>query len=170
MRTLHAYFDTKRNFQGKPVHLCTYQPDIKNYVYQPQGYGVLSRSTGVPAEFCRECKLSPCIVIEHKDFIVSLANRASTQDRMTNTQVRGLVTSKIISIMASYYQQEQTLLLQWQGNKVPECIECFLNVEVPKPPPPSGGCPGDRGSDNGFEGYYHDSSDDDSSDMADFYW
>ncbi len=167
MRTLDAYFDVKRNFQGKPVHLCTYQPAIKNYVYQPEGYGVLSRSTGAPAEFCKECKLSPCIVTEHKDFIVSAANRATTQERMTNTQVRVLVASKIMSIMADYYQQEQTVLLQWLGNKVPECVECFLNVEVPGPP--SGADRGDWPSDNGFEGYYDDSSDEESSNIADYY-
>jgi hypothetical protein len=53
------------------MHLCRYEETIRDYIFPPKNYGRLSVHRQ-PHRFCNDCKLKPCITIEHLDEIATL--------------------------------------------------------------------------------------------------
>jgi hypothetical protein len=69
--TMKNFFPTLKNSQGFDLHLCRYEESIQQHVFLPKKYGYLSRHR-VPHQFCNECKLKPCIIIEHEEEIFEI--------------------------------------------------------------------------------------------------
>jgi hypothetical protein len=63
-QTLKKFFPTIKNSQGFAMHLCRYEETIRDYIFLPKNYGQLSVHRQ-PHQFCNDCKLKPCISIEH---------------------------------------------------------------------------------------------------------
>lgn len=63
---LTTFFEHRKNSQGFPMHQCRYQKEVKDHMYVPKNYGELSRGKAWRnLNFCRSCKLEPCIMVEH---------------------------------------------------------------------------------------------------------
>jgi hypothetical protein len=91
-QTLKKFFPTLKNWQGFDMHLCRYEESIRDYIFLPQNYGQLSRHRQ-PHQFCNDCKLKPCITIEHLDEICKLQfeeHRLHDEAREAGKKVREL--------------------------------------------------------------------------------
>ena len=130
MRTLFFYYEAKKNFQGFNLKDCRCEEAIKDYVYSPPGYGVLSKSQGIPPVHCCSCHLSPCIALEHREYLIGTATKASVDHRMRNYEIRFLVEEKMMSVMAGYFNQTYE-----EGHLTPQCIVQAIQKEVPTTKP-----------------------------------
>jgi hypothetical protein len=71
---MKAFFPALKNSQGFDMHLCRFESAIQDHVFVPKKYGDLSRNAGWrDLSFCRSCKLTPCLTVEHFDEIFAKA-------------------------------------------------------------------------------------------------
>lgn len=64
------FFQTRKNFQGFDMHLCRYEPSIKDHVYVPKCHEEVAKARPwVERKFCCSCKLQPCIMETHLEEI-----------------------------------------------------------------------------------------------------
>jgi hypothetical protein len=122
--TVKNFFPTHKNFQGFDLHLCKYEDSVRDYVFLPKNHGQLSRHL-VPHQFCNDCKLKPCITIEHLVEIAELQfkeHSAHDKARKEGKKVRQLTAVNrsekgMMKIMTRLFGREYT-------NKVgvPNCI------------------------------------------------
>ena len=85
--TMKNFFATTTNSQGFGMHLCRYEKSIGDHVYVPPKYGKLSkgRAFWLNQGFCSDCKLQPCITVEHHEEIKEkLMDHHDKDDRAIN--------------------------------------------------------------------------------------
>ena len=122
--TMKKFFPTLKNSQGFDLHLCRYEDSIRDHVFVPKNYGQLSRHR-VPHQFCNDCKLKPCITIEHQHEMLEIQyeeHKAHDQAREAGKKVRQLTAvnrseRRMAKIMSRHFGREYV-------NKagVPNCI------------------------------------------------
>jgi hypothetical protein len=122
--TMKKFFPTLKNSQGFDLHLCRYEDSIRDHVFVPKNYGQLSRHR-VPHQFCNDCKLKPCITIEHQHEMLEIQyeeHKAHDQAREAGKKVRQLTAvnrseRRMAKIMSRHFGRDY-------ANKagVPNCI------------------------------------------------
>jgi hypothetical protein len=123
-QTLKKFFPTLKNSQGFAMHMCRYEETIRDYIFLPKNYGQLSVHRQ-PHRFCNDCKLKPCITIEHLDEIATLQfeeHRMHDEAREAGKKVRELTPvnraeRRMMKIMTRHFGREYTKKVG-----VPNCI------------------------------------------------
>jgi hypothetical protein len=114
---IKSFFVTKTNFQGFDLRLCKYEPSLREMVYVPLRYGIISKTYGRPILFCASCMLSPCITIEHMEDSCREASRLRVQDGKTNKEARPGLEAKMRQIMSQHFGKKYM-----KGLPTPKCV------------------------------------------------
>ena len=118
---MKAHFVPLKNSQGFEKRLCVFEPSINDLVFVPKKYGEVSKKERI-REFCKHCKLTPCITIEHLDEIVDkwvdlTVGRNKQLPRLSRDAVVNRLEKFTMRFMTKYFGREYT-----QKHGMPECI------------------------------------------------
>lgn len=121
------FFSTVKNSQGFDMHLCRYEPSIRDYVYVPRKYHQLTKAKLWidRTKFCSCCKLQPCITVEHAEEIAHKAcevfsahEKALQEGKRVKQQTPVTAVERfIVSLMNKYFGREYM-----KRNGTPECV------------------------------------------------
>lgn len=125
-KTLKSYFKVLRNFQGFNLKDCKYEQEIRDKVFVPKCYGTSWRLRwgNVPAEFCRQCLLRPCLTDEYMREI--LVTSRSVEGRYGPAEERNKVENVIRAKMESLFGKRYV-----RGLPTPCCVLQEINAMLP---------------------------------------
>lgn len=125
---IKSFFETVTNFQGFPLKHCVYEHSIHDKVYVPPGYG--ANCFDPRPSFCKECLLKPCITLENMNDEVSIGQRLSDEEMLSNKEVRPRLISMMSEIHKGYYKKNKAYAKQLLPPKcVVESVESYYDSD-----------------------------------------
>ena len=126
---MKAFFQTAKNFQGFPIHLCRYEASIGKHVYTPKNYGELTKGfLWRDLSFCPSCQLQPCLMVEYQDDIQSTAHDLRWEQMKaeeegtkacTNLDIVKKAEKQAMKHFRKHFGREY---MKRCNNRVPDCV------------------------------------------------